>query len=1029
MQRIHLCICAAVIVSLYAPSATAITPTEAGFIDVTQPPYNAAGNGMTNDYNAIQNALNAARDNEATVFLPAGDYLVDGQLRVYANSGLVGSCESAERRSRIILKSNAAGYGSGATPKAVIYQDRTNGGANTWYILIEHLDIVVNAGNAGAIGADLDGAENCFIFDVNVDLSQGGYAGFTGGFASGGLNADLSVTGGSYGFIFNNSRPSPTLSGCRFEGQTAAALWETARGSHVFVGCEFEMRDGVPVHKDIHGWDNGGTAVYVDCRIAYQSANGSNPLFSIGGKGTHNTKGIILDNVHVRYADNIIAAHAGKNPGGWVRYGKLAYDNPANKIDAGVWVEGTRAVNDNVYLPEGSWEVSDTFAGPADLCTRHRLPLPFPSFETDNAVNLASFASEKVGDDWAPAVNEAIAQAEANGSNVVLVPKGMYILRRTVRLGAHTRLVGIHPLHSQLEGNSVSGNPYFDTESDRWRRWDEAPYMIETPDDPAATCLLSNIGVRPNEQVDRTWNWVHIGFGAIKWQCGRYSLMKAVDVERTGSWRSDRSQKAMFAAMDITHTAPVFTDGKLVFDSDAKQKYHIQPAIPSRIMVESVGGNKRIAAKSIDSLNAEWTGNSYRMANITIKAPGGATDWPITSLRIANAYLHAWYADQIYIKGYNNGSVVESKTIDWRGQRRERTQMEQVSLNWSSVDSVVILSPIPFAIDDVVGNGGTSDFSGVSSVAVVPTGNDEHGITHAPCLGYEAYPLPENQPKILFRGNGGGRIFCFVAHGIQFMGAPYMAALNTTEPLYVYHLHAQHCPHPMARFVFHDADNVSIFGAKQELQFSLCEAKDCDNFRWYGGGGLYNPAGAHNAVRTIDCTNYLIGAPDWQIYTTDGWTRHDYWNEMLSRDFYSGTTEAVVAYHDGQKVKPPGTCRPLLWQYGEPCDAWGSTQADMGRFDGRSAAVPFCPRVSAVWESSGNLRVKVLRNASSVSRVEVTLMDLQGRQVYRTVLGETRTGAVIDARCIGSQTLLCRIRAGESARTVRVYPSLWRGAR
>src|SRR5262245_12296647 len=48
---------------------------------VTAPPYNAVGNGITNDAPAIQSAINACPPGQV-VFIPAGTYRLNNQLQV-----------------------------------------------------------------------------------------------------------------------------------------------------------------------------------------------------------------------------------------------------------------------------------------------------------------------------------------------------------------------------------------------------------------------------------------------------------------------------------------------------------------------------------------------------------------------------------------------------------------------------------------------------------------------------------------------------------------------------------------------------------------------------------------------------------------------------------------------------------------------------------------------------------------------------------------------------------------------------------
>lgn len=516
---------------LFAVNASAYTASQVGFIDASIAPYGATGNGTTNDWNAIQSALEAAKTSETAVFLPPGDYLIGQPLTVHHMSGLVGSKKDPARRTRIILAPNASGYNDPAIPKAVVANGfEGKGGADTWYVLIQHFDVVIGKGNAGAVGVTTNAAENCHLVDVNVDLTQSGYIGFMGGFASGGLNHNLSAKGGSYGFYFENERPSPTLVGCTFEGQTVSALFNTVRGSHVFVGCTFRMPKGTMVHKGICGNDRGGTAVYVDCIMEYEEPDAGNTLFSIEGKNYYNTKGVLLNDVYIKNAANMIGSHANKNPQGWVYYKEWAYSNLNTKglLKQGIWIEGTETVNSGVYMPD-TWSKSATYDGPEDLVTKHKLHTPFPGFETEGAVSITDFESFVSGDDWGPAINKAISAAKANGSNVVIVPKGSFTTNTTITLEKETKLVGIHQLHSQISGVVKDASPFWGNETDKWKTYEEAPYILTTVDDADATCMVADVGIRQNANVGGERNWKHTGIGTINWRAGRRSTLKNVN--------------------------------------------------------------------------------------------------------------------------------------------------------------------------------------------------------------------------------------------------------------------------------------------------------------------------------------------------------------------------------------------------------------------------------------------------------------------------------------------------------------------
>ena len=101
-------------------------PWEDGFLDITKQPYNAKGDGITDDTDSIQKAIDDAYASNLIVYFPEGEYLVSKQLvlnqypanwyqkekgikfdsqRKFGNI-LVGSTKGSERP-KIILKDNS----------------------------------------------------------------------------------------------------------------------------------------------------------------------------------------------------------------------------------------------------------------------------------------------------------------------------------------------------------------------------------------------------------------------------------------------------------------------------------------------------------------------------------------------------------------------------------------------------------------------------------------------------------------------------------------------------------------------------------------------------------------------------------------------------------------------------------------------------------------------------------------------------------------------------------------------------------
>src|SRR5262249_26970816 len=53
-----------------------------GFLNVKSPPYNATGDGMTDDSSAFLAAISDAYINNLVVYVPVGTYLISQQLRL-----------------------------------------------------------------------------------------------------------------------------------------------------------------------------------------------------------------------------------------------------------------------------------------------------------------------------------------------------------------------------------------------------------------------------------------------------------------------------------------------------------------------------------------------------------------------------------------------------------------------------------------------------------------------------------------------------------------------------------------------------------------------------------------------------------------------------------------------------------------------------------------------------------------------------------------------------------------------------------
>lgn len=127
------------------------------YINVKDPPYNAKGDGVTDDTAAIQAALNARPG--PYVFLPSGVYLLTGQLTIPSNAALIGMTGRNWTAPASVLKQTVASSATLVLP----------GGSNG--VRLEHLTIYYSP-NQGTLGGDaivLPGNVNAtYVEDVMI---------------------------------------------------------------------------------------------------------------------------------------------------------------------------------------------------------------------------------------------------------------------------------------------------------------------------------------------------------------------------------------------------------------------------------------------------------------------------------------------------------------------------------------------------------------------------------------------------------------------------------------------------------------------------------------------------------------------------------------------------------------------------------------------------------------------------------------------------------------------------------------------
>ena len=485
---------------------------QAGCLDVTKAPYLADPTGVADSTEAIQRAVNDARDHRLACFFPEGTYLISNiisceqQVRKldkprFVEGGkradfwhvnhqivMIGSTKG-KKRPILKLSPDAEGFDDPLTPKICVYI-----WAHSWYgdgmeekpnISFNHIfkgiDIDVR-GHAGAIGIRHSGSQGSTLQDSTI-YADGAYAGMNNCCGQGGGTYNIEVLGGRYGIVIEPSSRFPILTACIFKGQTKAAITYSKGGSQVptlLVGCRIGPAGDCAV--DFTTQHAYAGINLVDCVIAMKR----------GGMVARTAKqeNIYIENSYVNGAE-FVCSGSPKFPASdsWTHIERYS----SHTKQAVNLINGVQSTGEIV-------EWKPVREVPSFETIRERHYSRGPSFEDEDAVNVKSFGAKADGKtDDTKAFEKAIASHDK-----IFLPKGNYRLSGTLRLGRNTHLFGFSRTYVSIGSGGL----------ERRRRPDSdegSAFTIVTEDDAQAAPGLSFLSVR----------------GRIDWKSGRGTYMLA----------------------------------------------------------------------------------------------------------------------------------------------------------------------------------------------------------------------------------------------------------------------------------------------------------------------------------------------------------------------------------------------------------------------------------------------------------------------------------------------------------------------
>ena len=426
-----------------------------------------------------------------------------GRFRPVVMVGETNRTDSLNRPT-IFIADNTAGFTSASKPRYIVHfwedsslppeeilQDQNlkeNVRSSVEFNQIfQGINIRVGKGNFGAVGIRLRGAQGSNIENSLIDLGEDGFIGVVGASGSGGSHAGITVIGGKYGLDFRMAQPAPTITGAHLVNQSCASLVYAGLQTLTIVGAYIENHGtkfetvllgqiaSVPpqtlvddstqwlpksgpcylpvLEPDVQpaGPADSGQISIIDSAILVPNSNCT---------ALTTPRNLYMRNVYVHGSTKIAKICRNDSqtdckdfltPGTFTQWLQIeeavfAVDPPITsrwsgkvilQFESTLWMNGQK-VSGKVYVSSVQKNVSP----PADLMSRHMWSeAAFPSFQSEKAVSVKQRPYNAKGDglnDDTAAIRRAIEENE-----IVLLPKGKYLVSSTLTLKADTKLVGV----------------------------------------------------------------------------------------------------------------------------------------------------------------------------------------------------------------------------------------------------------------------------------------------------------------------------------------------------------------------------------------------------------------------------------------------------------------------------------------------------------------------------------------------------------------------------------------------------------
>lgn len=393
-----------------------------GIIDITQPPYNAAGDGVTDDTESINRAIQDHLGSRQIIYFPTGTYLVSDTLNWVNPRGEVSAGLNFHGQGQgitvIRLKDGAPGFQDPSQPKSVIRTNGVKGTGNTAHNnSLYFLTIDVGSNNPGAVGINYLVANKGTIRNVTIRSSDSEKRGSTGiamlhepGPV---LLTNVIIEGFNYGIDTRGGGNSITVENLILLDQNVMGV----RSKNQVINIRnLNSRNTVPAIVQVDQW---GLITLVDSWL---------------GGGTDIETAIRNDAGSALFIRNLRSTGYGKVIDNHTDATTSDVDANSSMVEIDEWV---------------SHEIKSLFDGP-----KHSLNLPIkesPNYHTNDFsqwVSVIDFGAtpNDASDDDSSAVQAAI----DSGAEIVYFPRGRYHVTRPITIrGNVRRLMGFESVYKR----------------------------------------------------------------------------------------------------------------------------------------------------------------------------------------------------------------------------------------------------------------------------------------------------------------------------------------------------------------------------------------------------------------------------------------------------------------------------------------------------------------------------------------------------------------------------------------------------